>query len=116
MSTENSLNDRYYHWLASIYAHLIDTEQRAIDRQTDHIIDEACDEHLHPAGVYHPDMVDTLRLKIAEARNTLRQDRAAFSKEWHDIEADLAAKLLAVADPTEVQLNALKQPNPPKKP
>ncbi|WP_407276718.1 hypothetical protein [Halothiobacillus sp. DCM-1] len=110
-----SLSDRYYHWLASIYARLIDTEQRAIDRQTDQLIDEASDEHLHPAGVYHPDMVDTLRLEIAAARQTLRHDRSAFAEEWRTIEADLAVKLLSVADPTEVQLNALRSAASSKK-
>lgn len=104
-----SLSDRYYHWLATIYAHLIDDQQRAIDRRSDQIVDEASTAHLHPAGVYQPDMVDSLRLRIAAAQQTLRHDQGEFAEEWRKIEADLAVKLLAIADPTDVQLNAMHQ-------
>lgn len=115
-----SLNDRYYQWLAAIYAHLIDTNERVIDRQidssaTDQLIDEASAAHLKSAGVYHPDVIDTLRLDIAAAQQTLRHDRDAFAEEWRNIEADLAVKLLSIADPTDVQLNAITQPQPIKK-
>ncbi len=83
--------------------------------RSDQIIDEASTAHLHPAGVYQPDMVDSLRLGIAAAQQTLRYDQAEFANEWRSIEADLAVKLLAIADPTEVQLNALAQQSQAKK-
>ena len=121
-----SLSDRYYQWLAAIYARLIDDQQGAMSRPIDQlssdahhsnqIIDAASTTHLHPAGVYHPDMVDSLRLRIAAAQQTLRRDQTEFAHEWRQIEADLAAKLLAIADPTEVQLNALSQQSQAKKP
>ena len=123
--SHTNLSDRYYHWLAAIYARLIDDQQRAMNRQSDQILDEAhqsdqiIDEastaHLHPAGIYQPDMVDSLRLRIAAAQQTLRRDQTEFAEEWRHIEADLAVKLLAIADPTEVQLNALAQQSQAKK-
>ncbi|MHB1230322.1 MAG: hypothetical protein ACYCY3_08475 [Halothiobacillus sp.] len=103
----HSISDAYYHWLGTIYARLLDDESRAIDRKTDHIIDEARDE-LAPHD-YHPDLVDTLRIDIAKARTTLRHDREAFAQEWRKIEQDLAVKLLSIADKTDVELNAMRE-------
>ena len=106
-TAHESLSDRYYHWLGTIYARLLDDESRAIKRHSDEIIDES--RHELAEHEYHPDLVDTLRLDIAKAQTTLRQDREAFAKEWRDIEADLGVKLLSIADKTDVELNALRE-------
>lgn len=102
-----SLSDRYYHWLGTIYARLLDDESQAIKRHSDEIIDES--RHELAEHEYHPDLVDTLRIDIAKAQTTLRQDREAFAKEWQNIEQDLANKLLSIADKTDVELNAMRE-------
>jgi hypothetical protein len=101
------LSDRYYHWLGTIYARLLDDESRAIKRHSDEIIDESRAELAEHE--YHPDLVDTLRIDIAKAQTTLRHDREAFAKEWQNIEQDLANKLLSIADKTDVELNAMRE-------
>lgn len=102
-----SLSDRYYHWLGTIYARLLDDEDRAIKRHSDEIIDES--RHELAEHEYHPDLVDTLRIDIAKAQSTLRNDREAFAREWRKIEEDLGNKLLSIADKTDVELNALRE-------
>lgn len=102
-----SLSDRYYHWLGTIYARLLDDESRAIKRHSDEIIDES--RHELAEHEYHPDLVDQLRIDIAKAQTTLRHDREAFAKQWRDIEADLANRLLSIADKTDVELNAMRE-------
>lgn len=106
-TAHESLSDRYYHWLGTIYARLLDDESRAIKRHSDEIIDESRAELAEHE--YHPDLVDTLRIDIAKAQTTLRQDREAFAKEWQNIEQDLANKLLSIADKTDVELNAMRE-------
>ena len=108
------LSDRYYHWLGTIYARLLDDEDRAIKRHSDEIIDET--RHELADHDYHPDLVDKLRMEIAEAQSTLRHDREAFMKQWRDIEADLGIKLLSIADPTDVRLNTLREEAERKQP
>jgi hypothetical protein len=106
-TAHESLSDRYYHWLGTIYARLLDDESRAITRHSDEIIDEsraALADH-----EYHPDLVDNLRIDIAKAQTTLRQDREAFAREWQNIEQDLANKLLSIADKTDIELNAMRE-------
>ncbi|MGC8698402.1 MAG: zinc ribbon-containing protein [Halothiobacillus sp.] len=101
-----ALSNAYYHWLGGIYAHLLDNEQHGLDTDTNAVIN-AANSKLAPHE-YHPDLVDTLRLDIAKAKTTLRHDKEGFAAEWKKIEADLAVKLLSIADKTDVELNALR--------
>lgn len=105
-AAHDSLSDRYYHWLGTIYARLLDDDDKPTERHSDEIIDEARAELAEHD--YHPDLVDRLRIDIANAQTTLRHDREAFAKEWRTIEADLGVKLLSIADKTDVELNALR--------
>ncbi|ANJ66566.1 hypothetical protein A9404_03490 [Halothiobacillus diazotrophicus] len=98
-----NLRDAYYQWLAKIYSHLLDDDARS----TDAIIDET--PHELAPHEYHPDLVDNLRIDIAAARTTLRQDREEFTREWRKIEQDLAVKLLSIADKTDVELAAMRE-------
>lgn len=106
-TTHQSLSDRYYHWLGTIYARLLDDESRSIQRHSDEVIDES--RHELAEHEYHPDLVDRLRIDIAKAQTTLRRDRQDFAKEWRDIEANLGVKLLSIADKTDVELNAMRE-------
>ena len=106
-SEPSALSNAYYHWLQGIYAHLLDSDQHGHEANADAIIN-AANAQFAPHD-YHPDLVDTLRLDIAKAQNTLRHDKASFAAEWQKIEADLAVKLLSIADQTDVKLNALRQ-------
>jgi len=103
----NALSNAYYHWLGGIYAQLLDGDQHGHDADTNAVID-AANSKLAPHE-YHPDLVDTLRLDIAKAKTTLRHDKEEFAVEWKKIEADLAVKLLSIADKTDVELNALRE-------
>jgi len=109
--TYKALRAGYYHLLEKLYEKLLDSDgdqQKIPQKDVVLLIETETDEDEQGHEIREAMKADLEHLeeRMRKGGSEARED---WLKEWHDIESDWAAKLLTIADRTDVELAAMRE-------